>query len=239
MMILILLVIHKNYYINKYVNTKTNECLVVQFDNRDFFTNIAELFTNSDFNKLIKINQSYCKEHNIDYMFTNVYDNEIPVYWMKVKIITDLINNTNYKYIIWIDTDAVFTHHHKSILSLLNNKSFYISKDPPEYNENALCVGTWIVKNNDIGSKIMNDWMNSYNPSMWIKENNQWSTQSNWAGIAYEQGSFNELIYPKYKDHIEIFPWYVFNNDIKDNPNSYISHYMGPKKELINNHYLI
>lgn len=235
MMILVLLVIYKNLYINN--NITHNEYLVVQFDNRDFFTNVIELFTNSDFNKLIKINKEYCKNHNLDYIYTKTYDNSLPVYWMKVKIITDLINTTNYKGIIWLDTDAVFTHNNKSILNILNNKSFYIARDPPEYYEKVLCVGTWIVKNDEIGVKLMNDWMNSYDQSSWVKQDNQWTTNTNWAGIAYEQGSFNEIIYPKYKDHIEVLPWYVFNNDIKDNPDSYISHYMGPKKELINNHY--
>lgn len=240
MIILILLVTFKNYSIKMYndIPIKHNNYLVVQFDNRDFFTNVIELFINSDFNKLIKINKDYSKNHNLDYMYTKSYDNTIPVYWMKVKIITDLINNTDYKGIIWLDTDAVFTHENKSILDILNNdKSFYISTDPPEYNESALCVGTWIVKNNNIGVKIMNDWMNSYDPSLWRLEKNNWITDTNWAGIAYEQGSFNQIIYPKYKNHIEVLRWDIFNNDNKYNENSYISHYMGPKKELINDYY--
>jgi hypothetical protein len=168
MVLLILLVVYKGYSIKKYNNLpiKHNDYLVVQFDNRSFFQNIAELFTMSDFNKLVKINQSYCKNHNIDYIFTNEYDNNIPVYWMKVKIITDLINNTNYKGIIWLDTDAVFTHNNKSILDILNNHTFYIATDPPEYSQETLCVGTWIVKNNNIGINLMNDWLNSYNSSL-------------------------------------------------------------------------
>ena len=51
------------------ISIKHNDYLVVQFDNRDFFTNIIELFTNSDFNKLIKINKEYCKNHKCDRCF--------------------------------------------------------------------------------------------------------------------------------------------------------------------------
>jgi hypothetical protein len=163
----------------------------------------------------------------------------MPVYWMKVKIITDILNNNSkYKGIIWLDTDAVFTNMNKSIRDILNNNnSFYIGTDPPEYNQDVLCVGTWIVKNNDIGIKIMNDWLNNYNSSLWIKKDNNWHTDEEWAGIAYEQGTFNSIIYPKYKNDIQILPWDIFNNDTRSNKNAYISHYMGGKKESINKEY--
>lgn len=235
---IIIYIICRQSYTNNYSNTivNNNDYLVIQFDNREFFRN--ENFNNSDFHKLIKINENYCKKYNFDYIFKSTYDGNIPVYWMKVKIITDMLNNkSKYKAIIWLDSDAVFTNINKSILDILNNKSMYISRDPPEYNERVLCVGTWIIKNNEIGIKIMNDWLNSYDPSLWTKNDNKWSTNTPWAGIAYEQGTFNEIIYPKYKDHIDVLPWYIFNNDINNNEKSYISHYMGPKKNLINKHF--
>jgi hypothetical protein len=235
--ILLLIVIYKNKYIDKYTDipTKKNDYLLVQFDNREFFQNVIETFTNSDFNKLIKVNKEYCNLHNIDYLYVKKYDNSVPVYWMKVKIITHLINNTDYKAIIWMDTDAVFTHLDKSIFDLINNKSFYISMDPPQWNQ--INAGTWIVKNDEMGVKIMNDWMDTYDHSLWYFRNNSWYTDSAWVGDAYEQGTFNTIIYPKYKDYIEVLPWYIFNNNIKDNPNAYMSHYMLNTKELINQHY--
>lgn len=230
----ILYIIYRQSYISNYTNTikNNNDYLVIQFDNREFFND-------SDFHILIKRNEQYCKKYNFDYMFISSYDNSIPVYWMKVKIITDMLNNNSkYKAIIWMDSDAVFTHTDKYIFDLLNDKSMYIAHDPPEYGEHGLCVGAWIIKNNEIGKQIMNAWLNSYNPSLWKKkENNSWYTDTNWAGIAYEQGAFNDLVYPKYKDYIDALPWYVFNNDIKSNEKSYISHYMGPKKKLIPKHF--
>jgi hypothetical protein len=237
--LLIILIIFKNSY-SDYNNNiiNNNEYLVIQFDNRDFFTSIIELFNDNNFHKLIKINENYCKKHKLDYMFISSYDNSIPIYWMKVKIIRDILNNgSSYKGIIWLDTDAVFTNMNKSILDIFDNNSFYISKDPPDYNEKSLCVGVWIVKNNNIGKQIMNDWMNTYDSTLWKKINDKWTTTSDWASIAYEQGSFNDYIYPKYKNSIHVLPWYVFNNDIKNNQRSYVSHYMGPKKELINTHF--
>ena len=227
-----------DYYTNSIINN--NDYLVLQYDNRDFFQNIMEYFNPSDYHKLIKVNEEYCLNHNLDYMFLSSYDYDMPVYWMKVKIITDILNNNSkYKGIIWLDSDAVFTNMDKSIRNVLdNNKSFYIATDPPEFNEKQLNAGTWIVKNNDIGIKIMNDWLNNYNSSFWIKKDDNWHTDMVWAGIAYEQGSFNSIIYPKYKDHIDVLKWNIFNNDTRSNKDAYISHYLGnPKKKLINKEY--
>lgn len=226
-----------DYYTNSIINN--NDYLVLQYDNRDFFQNIIEYFNPSDYHKLIKVNEEYCLNHNLDYMFISSYDYDMPVYWMKVKIITDILNNNSkYKGIIWLDSDAVFTNMDKSIRNILdNNKSFYIATDPPEYDDSVLNAGTWIVKNNDIGIKIMNDWLNNYNSSFWIKKSNNWHTDGVWAGIAYEQGSFNSIIYPKYKDHIDVLKWNIFNNDSRSNKDAYISHYMFTKKELINKEY--
>jgi hypothetical protein len=226
-----------DYYTNSINNN--NDYLVIQYDNRDFFKNIIEYFNPSDFHKLIKVNEEYCLIHNLDYMFISSYDYDMPVYWMKVKIITDMLNNNSkYKGIIWLDSDAVFTNMDKSIRNIFNNDiSFYIANDPPEYDNSVLNTGTWIVKNNNIGIKIMNDWLNNYNSSLWIKKDDNWHTDGVWAGIAYEQGTFNHIIYPKYKNDIQILSWDTFNNNTRSNKNAYISHYMFDRKEIINKEY--
>jgi len=226
-----------DYYTNSIINN--NDYLVIQYDNRNFFQNVIEYFNLSDYHKLIKVNEEYCLIHNLDYMFISSYDYDMPVYWMKVKIITDMLNNNSkYKGIIWLDSDAVFTNIDKSIRDILNNdKSFYIATDPPKWGEKVLNVGTWIVKNNNIGIKIMNDWLNNYNPSLWIKKDDNWHTDEKWAGIAYEQGTFNDIIYPKYKNDIQILSWDIFNNDTRSNKNAYISHYMVHVREKINKEY--
>jgi hypothetical protein len=205
-------------------------------------------------------------------MFINKNYDNYPPYWVKVKIIYDIINNTKYNDydgFIWVDSDAVFTN--KNILSLVDNyHTFYISPDPYSYNYNTisdiydsnslwyhkiifyilnninniysivelpLCVGVFLVKNNDIGKKIINNWWEKYNHNKWTKKNNKWETDGVWAGVDYEQGSFNEYIYPKFKKHIKILHSSVLSDIDSSNSNSFVSHYMGSRKKYIDIHY--
>ena len=104
-------------------------------------------------------------------------------------------------------------------------------------NNLSLCVGVFMVKNNKVGKELINKWWNKYNPSAWSKKNNKWHTDGIWAGIDYEQGTFNSIIYPKYKNNIGILPWNILNNNTRSNKNAYISHYMFDRKEIINKEY--
>jgi hypothetical protein len=80
--------------------------------------------------------------------------------------------------------------------------------------------------------------MDKYNPSLWRNENNSWITDTPWSGIGFEQGSFNEYVYPKYRNYIEVLSWKYFNNIDKNDPESYISHYLShDRKVLIKDHY--
>lgn len=253
-----------NYEYTSNINTKW---IVIQYDDRDL--------TNHSFNKLITTNKEYCKLHGLDYVFINKNYDNYPPYWIKVKIIYDMIHNDKYnKYdgFIWIDSDAVFSNKHKNILSLINNNhSFYISPDPITFyssliygkdlykkdiklyeimihkfietinnlfsNNLSLCVGVFMVKNNKVGKELINKWWNKYNPSAWSKKNNKWHTDGIWAGIDYEQGTFNSIIYPIYSNHIKVLHSSVLSDINYNNSNSYVSHYMGNRKEIIDDHY--
>lgn len=227
-------------YSNQIINN--NDWLVIQYDNREFFKffhNIEE-FSYSDYGKLVSINEKFCKENNFDYLFSSKnYD--ISPYWIKVKIIQDLINTPNleYKGFIWLDTDAVIVNKNKNvnIRSIINDKSFYIANDHARFGEGMLNCGSFFVKNNSDGKKIMNEWMEGYDPSRWTKHGTKWETDGPWVGITYEQGYFNQIIYPKYINCIEKVPWKYLQNDNPEDEEAIITHFAWDSKELIKNYY--
>jgi hypothetical protein len=240
---IIYITLRQNNILN-YSNTiiNNNDWLVVQYDNREFFESFhnVEQFKNSDYNKLIKINEIFCVENKFDYLFSSKnYD--ISPYWIKVKIIQDLINDpkSTYKGFIWLDTDAVIVNinENKNIRTIINDKSFFIAHDHEKYINNMLNCGSFFVKNDSDGRKIMNDWMDGYDPSRWTKTNSRWSTDGPWVGITYEQGYFNQVIYPKYIDSIEVLPWKYLQNDDPTDKETIITHFAALDKDLINKYY--
>jgi len=211
----------------------TKYCLV-QYDNREISENHK---------KFKERNKEYCKKHGYAYMFFNHKDQTVPVYWMKVKLVNEVVNTNKYEGVLWIDTDAVIKDLDRTLDSFGNsNTSIVICEDfHPEVNNGKTYPGTypfnagvWIAKNNDIGKDIMNKWLELYNPDHW-KSNNKGNLKSNtqFSGPAYEQGSFVDIILPKYKDNILVLPWYVFNAlDAKRNSETFILHFCSNKVDM-------
>jgi hypothetical protein len=226
---------YSNYIINN------NDWLVVQYDNREFFENNIENFNYTDYLKIVKINELYCKQNNLDYLFSSDQYNISP-YWVKVKIIHDLMNNSDIKYkgFIWLDTDAVIINNNKlyNINTITNmDKSFFISHDNPKYGKGMLNCGIFIIKNNNIGKEIMNKWISGYDSSTWKLVNNRWSTTGPWVGITYEQGFFNQIIYPNYMNHIHELNWKLLQNNNPNDEEAIVSHFAFEDKKLINKYY--
>jgi hypothetical protein len=237
-------IILKQYDVSNYSNKiiNNNDWLIVQYDNREFFEsfNNVEHFSYSDYKKLVNVNEKYCKENNFDYLFSSENYNISP-YWIKVKIIQDLINDpqSKYKGFIWLDTDAVIVNRNKlhNIKSIINNKSFYISHDHEKFGEGMLNCGSFFVKNDTTGREIMNSWMDGYDPKTWTFTDGKWNTDGPWVGITYEQGYFNQVIYPKYKNNIEEVPWKFLQNDDPLDEDTIITHFAWDAKNLINKYY--
>jgi hypothetical protein len=230
---------------NKTIRNKTKHIkqtyAVVQYDNRKL---------NNHFKILTKINKKYCSLYGYDYIFETKEYNLSP-YWIKVKLVQDLLNTNKYKGILWLDTDAVIDDFSIGLDSISKpNKSIYFSnelvtltdskdrfKDRNKYRFNS---GVWFVLNNNIGKLIINDWFNLYDSNNWFKIRNKWVCKDKiidknckWAGKDYEQGAFTDYILPKYeKDCYQYFYNFFQSTNIKeihiDNP-TFVYHFYGYK----------
>jgi hypothetical protein len=172
-------------------------------------------------------NLNIAKKNNFIYTYINDFDyKEYPPYWMKAFKIRELMNDINNDYIMWIDSDAILTtnaHEIYNIIDKLKNQVFYISKDHPDWMSNGINAGVWIVKNNKLGRKFMDIWLEGYDKNKWKFIDNKWTCGGSdinqkdinsscpWSGYNFEQGYLNHIIENNDFIHNNIF---VFNNNV-------------------------
>lgn len=226
---------HKNKHQRK------NKVCIISADNR-----ISE-----DITLLKNINQKYCDINGYDFKFydnddiTKVNDNgcslyqSYPPYWWKVKMVYDMMINSDYDYLMWIDSDACFHNHTISVESLFQkNKIFIMSKDNPKYTS-QFNAGIWMVKNNKIGKRFMKSWLNKYEPSRWYRKNNSWVCKYHflpcaWSGFYYEQGAGYHLMNSsEYSPYILQLSNKILQGYQKPTKNSYTIHFAGDDKKYI------
>lgn len=222
-------------------NKKHLNICVVSYDNRK----------SDDILKLKNINEQYCKLHNYTFLFFDNYDNNtISPYWVKVKIVYDILKTNKYDIIMWMDSDACFNNFNIKIENLFNNydnKSFIICGDNVNVcnfpldcsNFNA---GVWIVKNNNIVKQFFSDWMDKYNSvkKYWNNDNGKWTCidtdlkPCKWAGSYYEQQTGEQLLlnYPYNMFVIYLQPK-LLQGTLQNVKTSYVLHFASQHKKDI------
>lgn len=167
---------------------------------------------------LMKYTRDYCLQHGYTYTCpTDEYD--IPLYWIKVKLIQDLFNSVPASQdlcVAWIDSDAVFVRTEVTVESIMQNahgRDFVTSLDPGSTTD--MNAGVFFIRRTDEMRQLVDDWMDCYKTDRWSKSMDaegsiKWTTKGKWAGPDYEQGSFNAVIMPKYRHEIALLPEKVF-----------------------------
>jgi hypothetical protein len=201
---------------------KAKTWVVVQYDNRPL---------DADTEFLRQKNMEYCERHGYKYIFITRHYN-LPPYWIKVKIVRDLLNKTDCIGVLWLDTDAVVHRPEISLNSLLQKgKSFYYAPDRPAW-KTIFNAGVWFILNNRAGHTIMDYWMGAYEPEYWNEKGGKWKTVGPWAGYTYEQGAFIKLIKPLVNEHLYQFPWKVLQSE-KPFDESFVLHFAAEHKKAI------
>ena len=152
---------------------------VVSFDNRPDEPFVA-LST--------EINRRYCKRHGYDYEFfgSPPYERELPVYWCKVRLVYEEVCKAESGYVLWMDSDAVFTRHEFVLTDFFEQDAVAIFSADPNTEYNA---GVFAVKTGAAGRAFLRDWLAEFHPDKWWLEGGRWKTVSPWAGIEYEQSA--------------------------------------------------
>lgn len=177
---------------------KTNKIAFVTFENRkeDEYINIH--------NSNIK---AYCEKWNYDYLF---YDTCIHnVYWCKMHFVLDALKSGKYDYVVWLDSDTIIKNKNISMDLIVNKYSsdIFVSTDGGLA---AFCAGVFIIKNSPIGISFIEDCINSQSNSCTIESENK--LRGLWAGMCYEQGVMNMLIFNKYFKYTTCLPSHIIHN---------------------------
>ena len=201
-------------------------------------------YDNRKMNELIEIHKdnlkNYARKHNYTYLFLNKYENklDLPVYWKKIQIVKDLLND--YDYVLWMDTDAFVIRQNiplEYIISLTPSKSIFIGKDHSGSRISQITgntnAGAFMIKNNPIGHKFLEDCINYYTSSTECLVNGKLGLKGKWAGMCYEQGVMNHFIRYKYKNDTNILSTRLIFNDYYPNFDSFITHIYGDKKNAL------
>lgn len=194
---------------------------VLQYDNRPLSAKDEALTARHKY---------YCEKHGYEYVFITKSDRDVPPYWQKVYIVKEHL--PKYKGILWMDTDA-------TIFNLEIPLDNYITKDHSFYKSidsggnQIFNAGVWIVMNNEMGMKILDDWIAKYDEKMWRKDGAGWHTDTPWAGDAYEQGSFAHKVVPEHENHIKTLDENVLQSNDMDDKNTFILHFWRGKSSQI------
>ena len=145
--------------------------------------------------------KKYSRIHGYSYIRLNNCDPiESSTYWCKIYKVKKFLESGNYDYVLWLDSDTIFTNFDTSIdyyISKMGEPDIIISNDSNSYILNA---GIFLIKNSNIGRSFINDCINTIeNNSNCILDGKE---QGMWAGACYEQGVINILLHEKYnKDY--------------------------------------
>jgi hypothetical protein len=207
-------------------------CVVIQYENRreDYLE------------ELMSYNVDYCRKQGYVY-YRPLQDFDLPPYWIKILLLKQvLLANPEAQYIAWLDSDAVVHDQKRRIESLFPaDKDFLISYCP--WGGGDLNVGAFYIRVNDTTRHLVNDWWNCYTTANWSKVGGKWTCSGPWAGIDYEQGSFNERVLPRYTDVIATFPSTIFDETSPfPKPETFSCHFLhfkGTHKQTMITRYLL
>lgn len=193
--------------------------------------------------KLLEHNRSLSKRHGFVYDFRESVNDDVPQYWWKVFVIEKIMQTRpDIEMIMWLDSDAYFAHFEKMnplrLAAMDPDHHMWISPDaPPKYSA-KFCAGSFLVRNNRQGRRIMREWRGLYNPKKWRRSESNpksWATDGFFGGPDYEQGAFIDHLLPRKKElGIRLLPYHVFNeiSCVAPHPECISIHLAGEYKEL-------
>lgn len=217
----------KNYLMNNNLLNKplekTNKIAIVTYENRK----------NLEYIDLHNQNmREYCKKWNYEYIF---YDQCIHnMYWCKIYIVLNVLKTGKYDYVLWMDSDTIIKNPLVSLDSIVNKYSsdIYVT---PDNGSSVFCAGVFIIKNSSIGISYIEECIKQNNEICVTTDN---KLRGFWAGLCYEQGIMNKIIFDKYYKYTTCLPpYFVYNEGIGEDmltcdTDAFILHLYGSSNEL-------
>lgn len=180
----------------------SNLC-VVQFDDR-FGANedsLGDQLHLANHVKRVCDDDENCRYYRFgsDYARAPAAQSRRPPYWDKVRAVADVMDHSQCKYTMWLDTDATLATTPTRVLHSLDeqlaDRDMLISGDNQAAGwSSAFCAGVFAVKNSPSGHYLVNQWNDGWDEvrDRWkVDADGRWDCENcTWAGFQYEQGYF-------------------------------------------------
>jgi len=155
-----------------------------------------------------QILQDYCKKWNYEYLFYNSCVHN--VYWCKMYYVLSALLTNKYDYVLWMDSDSIIKNKNYSLDLIANKYSSDIFIGSDNKLTTNFCAGVFMIKNSSIGISYIKNCINLHTDKCKIKSNNM--LKGIWAGLCYEQGIMNLLIFNKYHKYTTCLPTNIIYN---------------------------
>lgn len=205
-----------NNKLTKPIN-KSNKFLFVTFENR-----------NKEYVDIHNKNiMDYTKKWRYDYKFINHCDYN--PYWCKIKIVLNELVNSNYDYVVWLDSDTSIKKHNVDINDIVNiyDSHIFVGSDNNKI-FGLINAGVFIIKKSNIGINFLKDCLKNVKK---ICFNKNGSLKGLWAASCYEQGQMNLNIADKYLKYTTVLPNEYILNMGKCDDQTFIMHLYGGSDE--------
>jgi len=210
--------------------------LILQADNRN----------GTFIEKSKKINQIYAERQDLyQYEFIGNHSTfkTMPPFWAKIWIVREACERyPDVDFIVWLDTDAAVADHSLRFEHLSpfaeEEVIFIAGADTPLFHDpqdDWMNAGVFVLRNNDKGRELVDEWMTHYNANLWRKigkdeqltmvrtagldasssswgsmTRGEWACKCHWDDENFAQGSLNEMARKGWGRYMAILPWYVF-----------------------------
>ena len=126
--------------------------------------------------------RKYCQLYGYDFRFVSIEQSDKQSFHFRKTLLTDIINENKYDYVMWMDCDAWFHTYEISLDSVIDtfmkDKSLLLARDhgvinkPCFYHSCYINSGVLMFRSNDISKRIIQMWNNpSIELSEWMKLN--------------------------------------------------------------------
>jgi len=145
------------------------------------------------------------------------------VYWCKFHLLENVLRSGEYDYVIWLDSDTIFTDFTVDLGDILScYSSDIILPLDGKTKYRTLNAGVAVIKNSKLGREIIEtitaQSKTSEFESSCINEKND--LNGIWALSCYEQGVMNSIVWNHYKQYLTVFPSSIVHCGTTCVPNS-------------------
>jgi lipopolysaccharide biosynthesis glycosyltransferase len=148
-------------------------------------------------------------------------------------LVQELLNTNKYDFVLWMDSDTVFTNFQPDLANILQSYESHIYCSTDFGDHYTICAGVFAFRNSKIGKhaiKMITDYYNSKPFQQMCIQNERNKLNGKWAQTCYEQGVMNNILYKYFKPYLTILDSSIIQNDIECHA-KFILHYFDMSSE--------